>query len=242
MGRTPLFRNITRLFRIAAAGNRRNLKTGDLLEQTQEAQFRYRQYQLSRREFLALAGAATGAALLPKRSDAAAKLKSTARIAIIGGGMAGISCATELARRGVNATLYEANGRRLGGRMWSSQQIPGKVIERGGEFIDSDNPLLLHYVKSLGLQLEDAYEIPGDGFYYLLGQRYAAAEIVAEIRQFASRIEPDQKKIGEPTFFSYSANEKQLDHVDLATYLDHHAHDLPLARTVLDLACNIEFG
>jgi monoamine oxidase len=242
MGRTKLFRNITRAFRIADTANRHHLRTDDLLEKIEEAQYQYQQQQFSRRQFLALTGSAAGAALIAQPAYAISKLTSGVRIAIIGGGTAGIVCASELAKHGHSATIYEANSKRLGGRMWSSHRIPGKVIERGGEFIDSDNPLLLSYVKSLGLHLEDVNDIPGAGFYFINGKQYSEAEIVNEIRVFAKRIHPDQTKIKEPTFFKHNAHEAKLDFTDLATYLDRHARDLPLARTILDLACNIEYG
>src|SRR6185369_965427 len=68
---------------------------------------------LSRRRFLAGSGAAAAALLAPRVVHAAA---ASPRIAIVGGGIAGLSCALELADHGLASTVYEANGR-LGGRM-----------------------------------------------------------------------------------------------------------------------------
>jgi 2,4-dienoyl-CoA reductase (NADPH2) len=48
------------------------------------------------------------------------------RIAVVGGGVAGLICAIEAARRGHGVTLFEADGR-LGGQMNLAARIPGKA-------------------------------------------------------------------------------------------------------------------
>lgn len=47
------------------------------------------------------------------------------KVAVIGGGMAGLSCATTAAHRGHNVTLYEAQNR-IGGQFNMARVIPGK--------------------------------------------------------------------------------------------------------------------
>ncbi|HEY9380043.1 MAG TPA: FAD-dependent oxidoreductase, partial [Burkholderiales bacterium] len=67
----------------------------------------------SRRRFVQGLAAMTAAAATP--GWAAAVMQSAPRIAIVGGGLAGLSCAYELRKRKIDATVYEAS-ERLGGR------------------------------------------------------------------------------------------------------------------------------
>ena len=59
-------------------------------------------------------------------SFASAPAPAPRRIAVIGGGMAGLAAAREAARRGHGVTVFEA-GPRLGGQMMLAAQVPGKA-------------------------------------------------------------------------------------------------------------------
>ena len=73
------------------------------------------------------------------------------RIAVVGGGPAGMSCASVCAQRGHQVTLFEAGGE-LGGQFNMAKQIPGKeefyetirYFKRQLEVKDSSNLLLGH--------------------------------------------------------------------------------------------------
>ncbi|MEW5755598.1 MAG: NAD(P)-binding protein, partial [Pseudomonadota bacterium] len=110
MARSPLLNQLKRTIRIARFADKHKTSTKQALERAQEAEYQYQQYKLSRRAFLALAGtsAAIGATMLAQPTRALAKISSGVRIAIIGGGTAGIVCAEQLARKGISATIYEA--------------------------------------------------------------------------------------------------------------------------------------
>ncbi|MEZ4470486.1 MAG: NAD(P)/FAD-dependent oxidoreductase [bacterium] len=88
----------------------------------------------------------------------------TPRIAIVGGGMAGLHCAHRLKAAGVASVVYEAQTR-VGGRMWTSRdRLPdGLLFEIGGELIDSNHATLWALSEELGLTLDDrwAVETPG---------------------------------------------------------------------------------
>ena len=78
------------------------------------------------------------------------------RVAVIGGGLAGLSAAWYLTRCGVNVTLYEATGR-VGGRVRTNRELaPGKHCEDGAELIGENHPLWNIYAATLGLTLEEA--------------------------------------------------------------------------------------
>lgn len=78
------------------------------------------------------------------------------RIAIVGGGIAGVLCAHRLAQAGVAFTLYEAADR-LGGRMFTGRDLypEGQVCELGGELIDTNHATLWALAEELELQLDD---------------------------------------------------------------------------------------
>jgi monoamine oxidase len=58
------------------------------------------------------------------------------RVAVIGAGLAGLACTVDLARAGVDVTVFEAHDR-VGGRAWSQCMPDGARFERGGEFIEA---------------------------------------------------------------------------------------------------------
>ncbi|HEY7150188.1 MAG TPA: NAD(P)/FAD-dependent oxidoreductase [Solirubrobacterales bacterium] len=77
-------------------------------------------------------------------------------MAIVGAGLAGLTCAYRLRQRGVTATVYEANPARVGGRCWTAREFGAQQVgEHGGEFIDSDHRRMRSLVRELGLRLED---------------------------------------------------------------------------------------
>ena len=67
----------------------------------------------TRRALLAGSGTALATLALPRATRAA----DASRIAIVGGGIAGLTCALRLADQGIASTVYEASGR-VGGRIW----------------------------------------------------------------------------------------------------------------------------
>jgi uncharacterized protein with NAD-binding domain and iron-sulfur cluster len=87
------------------------------------------QYDVSRREFLRDAGATVAAAgLLGAPALASAKQRKNGRtVAILGGGMAGLTAAHELIERGFEVTVYERNA--LGGK---ARSIPVPRTAAGG--------------------------------------------------------------------------------------------------------------
>ncbi len=75
------------------------------------------------------------------------------KVVILGAGLAGLTAAYHLARRGVKVTVLEARDR-LGGRVLTVFDSHGKVIGEGGaEFIDTHHRRLLRYLRYFGLTL-----------------------------------------------------------------------------------------
>src|SRR5579862_8058463 len=76
------------------------------------------------------------------------------RIAIVGCGAAGITCAYRLHQAGIAATVYEANSR-IGGRTWTLRGFfaGGQRAEHGGQLIASSHRAVRELCQELGLQL-----------------------------------------------------------------------------------------
>src|SRR5512147_552735 len=101
MARTPLLRSIFDLARDATASKSTGIPVDELRE-IRAAR------KLSRRRFLG--GAAAGAAVLalPGRARAGT---GQPKVTIVGGGIAGLTCALTLRDHGFASTVYEASGR-----------------------------------------------------------------------------------------------------------------------------------
>ncbi len=246
MARTQIFSQVARALRIARFCHVKNVSTREGIERVAELEHA-RHYRLSRRQFLMGAGATmTGLALgtLPLVRHVQAKRISGARIAIVGGGLAGLACAYELQRRGVLATVYEGNPNRIGGRCHSDRvTFPGQVAELGGEMIDNLGKTMLRYAQEFNLTREDYNKELGDSSYYFFNQRYRETEVVEECRELAARMRRDWISLSnQPTCFSHTEADVALDHTDLATYLDTRAAGLPLIRAVFEQAYIAEYG
>lgn len=68
---------------------------------------------------------------------------------VVGAGVAGLTAAFELKRRGIDVTVLEARDR-VGGRTWSGV-LDGAEVDWGGEWIGSGQPRVYALVKELGL-------------------------------------------------------------------------------------------
>lgn len=162
-------------------------------------------------------------------------------IAVVGAGLAGLSCAFELARNGVNAKVFEASGR-VGGRCFSLRgHFPGQVAERGAEFIGNSHHTMLGYARAFGLQLEDASMLPGASYYHFDGRTYSEAQVVEEYRAFSASMQQDLAAIGSPTADRHSETDALFDLMSLDDYLQLNGAG-GLLRKVIGAAYSAEYG
>ena len=92
-----------------------------LAQRIEEAYAEVVEQRTTRRGLLkktAVAGAAVAGASTMGRFAKAAYGASAPRIAIVGAGLAGLTCGYRLKQAGLNAQIYEASSR-VGGRCWS---------------------------------------------------------------------------------------------------------------------------
>jgi monoamine oxidase len=104
------------------------------------------------------------------------------RVAILGAGLAGLTCCWRLAQRGIRATVYEARDR-VGGRVITGRDLfpalPGLTSELGAEWIDTADDELWRLARELGLTLNDSWEEFDLADTYVFGGRRIPLRSVA---------------------------------------------------------------
>ena len=242
MAHTPLFDKLAHAVRVAGE----SVTTGRPVDAILEQQALER---MSRREFLQ-AGAMAGAVLtgLP---DVVRRFRVIAapRVAIVGAGLAGLTCAYRLRQAGVIATVYEGNTR-LGGRCWTIRGAfnQGQIAEHGGELIDQSHKEIRSLAQELGLSLDNLLAAEQNGtepFYYFDGQRQTFAETTDAVKQIWQVMHADLSAASYPTTYnSFTAAGYALDHLSILDWINSRVpggHDSPLGQ-LLDVAYNIEYG
>jgi monoamine oxidase len=127
---------------------------------------------LTRRQALVL-GAAAGLAACATAKTPGSTGPRAGKIAIVGGGTAGLTAAYRLAQAGADVALYEAQPR-FGGRMLTKRNFnaDGMFCELGGELVDTGHKELIDLANELGVGVQrlvpenapslDVYDIGGE--------------------------------------------------------------------------------
>ncbi len=236
MARTPLLHTLRKLMRAAHAA-----RAASVAAPRQTAEL-----PVTRRNFLAGVGALTATAAWPGVARASAR---DARIAIVGGGIAGLTCALTLADRGIRATVYEASGR-VGGRMYSNTAYwnDGQVSEWCGELIDSGHKTMQRLARRFGLVLDNLLEaqpVPSEDTYYFFGRYYPKAQADRDFAVLADAVLADLAAAGYPTTFdAFTPAGQVLDQMSIYDWIETRVpggHTSALGQ-VLDVAYATEYG
>jgi monoamine oxidase len=210
----------------------------------------------TRREFLRRAGvigaaAAVGPALLARPARAA----TSPRIAIVGGGIAGMNAALTLASSGIASTVFESSGR-IGGRMHSDSPLvgggdnyfQGQVAEYCGELIDSNHKTILTLAKQFNLNVVDVLQAEPNGStetYYFLGGYYPYSQASSDFQPVHNTLQGQVQAASYPTLYnSYTQAGYNLDQMSLYAWIDQYVpggHNSDFGR-LLDSAYNQEYG
>ncbi|RFU84013.1 FAD-dependent oxidoreductase [Streptomyces triticagri] len=97
------------------------------------------------------------------------------RVAVVGGGISGLACAHELARRGLDVTVYE-RGERPGGRIRTHRFWDGTHGELGAMRLPANHHTTLHYVRRFGLATRPFVNANPDAWLHLRGSRVRARD------------------------------------------------------------------
>ncbi|MFO1418559.1 MAG: FAD-dependent oxidoreductase [Methylotetracoccus sp.] len=222
MARTPIADSLRRLFSEHLAARRTGLPL-DVIRECRSAQADQRHaHGISRRDFLIGSAAAALTAPLPRPAVSAT---AAPRIAIVGGGIAGLACALQLADQGVAATVYEAAGR-VGGRMFSNNTgywDQGQISEWGGELIDTDHRTIRRLAKRFRLRLDDvlAAEPAGaEDTYYFNGDYYTRTDADRDFAEILDAVIADVKSAPFPTTYdSFTPAGQQLDRMTIRQWI-----------------------
>jgi monoamine oxidase len=241
MARTQLFGRLQRAASVAAEAATRNVSTDQVLAEHGER-------RLNRRDLLKLAGAtglAAGLSTLGARPAGAA----TARIVVVGAGLAGLTCAYRLKQAGYAATVYEASDR-VGGRCWTIRGVfaEGQLAEHGGELIDQGHTAIRQLAQELGLTLDNLLAAEANGtepFYYFDRAPYSFAQATNDLKQIYQVLHRDVSEASYPTLYNlYTQRGYELDHMSVLDWINQNVPGGIRSRLgqLLDIAYNIEYG
>ena len=242
MARTPLLRRFEALAEDFAEAER----TGETVDAVQAR-------RLTRRDFLKATGATIGAAAFsgPVSALAAATKSATTqgRIAIIGGGIAGLNAALTLQDAGITSTVYEASNR-VGGRMHSDTTtwMNGQTTEHCGELIDTKHKTILGLTTRFNIPTVDLIAdqpIHSTDTDFFFGQYYTETQANIDFGPVWNAVKGDLVEAPFPTLFnSFTQHGFDLDHLSLFDWIETRVpggHASSMGQ-LLDVAYNIEFG
>jgi monoamine oxidase len=204
---------------------------------------------MSRREFVRTISAATAGLALPVSLFGARQIATSARVVVVGAGLAGLTCAYRLQRSGIIATVYEANTR-LGGRCWTRRDdfAHGHIAEHGGELIDQGHTTIRQFAQELGLPLDNLLAAEPNSstiFAYFDGVAYSYRDVVHDLKEIWQPLHRDLIEARFPTLYnSYTPRAAQLDQMSVSDWISQTVPGglgSPLGQ-LLEVAYTIEYG
>lgn len=243
MARTPLMNRLRTLLRDARLARRLQVDVAAIRERRKVLQER----AFTRRDALRSAAAGAVALAVPRGLLAAGGVKP--RIAVVGGGMAGLAAALELADRGLPSTIYEMSAR-VGGRVFSRTDgyFGGQTIEWGGELIDTGHKTMRKLAKRFGLDLVNLFAAEpnqSEDVHHFGGAYYSEDEAVADFLAIADLVDADLDAAGYPTTFdAFSSAAAALDSLSVHDWIESRVpggHGSNFGK-LLDVAYNGEYS
>ena len=207
------------------------------------------QTRLTRRRFLAGAGAAAASLSVAGRLARPAFGAGSPTIVVVGAGLAGLTCAYRLKQQGLNAQVYEASGR-IGGRCYTGRGAfaDGQIYEHGGELIDDNHLAVKQLAQELGLDLDDLKQAEVNGTEQLgwfFGSPYTFAQMTDDLKVIWQQLHKDVSAASYPTLYdSYTQRGWELDHMSIHDWIAAYVpggYSSQLGQ-MLDVAYNIEYG
>ncbi|MBT2444026.1 FAD-dependent oxidoreductase [Streptomyces sp. ISL-36] len=177
------------------------------------------------------------------------KAKGTARIAVVGAGISGLTAALTLQDAGLAPTLYEANPSRVGGRMWTQRDhwTYGQTSEIGGELIDTGHKKILELCRRFGLAVEDFLGGGPQGAEEVLwfnGTYYPRHQADEDFKAVYQALRRDLSEAGEVMWNQTTPTGTALDNMSIYEWIESRVpggHTSPLGRFI-DVAYNVEYG
>src|SRR5438067_7254096 len=172
-----------------------------------------------------------GSAYLADRAHAA-RGGTTARIAIVGGGIAGLTAALTLQDKGVFADVYEASGR-LGGRMHSDWTefgtnfwANGQQAELCGELIDTNHKTILQLAQRFSLPTVDLLGAQPNGTedtFWIFGADYPYAQASNDFQAVHNTLQGQVQATSYPTLYnSFTPAGQFFDNLSLYDWIENY--------------------
>lgn len=175
----------------------------------------------SRRKFIRNAAlAAAGTVLVPPFIQAM-PLETAHKIAIIGGGIAGLNAAWQLKKLGIEATIYEASDR-TGGRMFTMTGYFGEGLttDIGGEFVDLTHKDIIGLVEELGLDFWDLRKDTLEPMvFHFGGQRLTEADLSKALEPYVLQMVKDIESLPEERSYATAEAFRHLDNQSILAYI-----------------------
>jgi monoamine oxidase len=248
MARTPLANLLQEAARIADTSTRLDLPVERVLHK-----------RIRRREVLR-GGAALGLASVASLAVGPSRARAAAapRIAVIGAGLAGLTCAYRLKQAGYAATVYEASDR-VGGRCWTIRGVfdDAQIAEHGGELIDQGHTAMRGLARELGFKLDNLLTAQPNGtedFFWFDNEPYSFADATDDLKAIWQQLHSDVSAASYPTLYNlYTKRGWELDQMSIVDYIKAY---VPASKKgydvgpgmqsklgqLLDIAYTIEYG
>ena len=245
MPRSRLLSIIQRIAKDRQIAAHKNVSLETVAEWRAEEAGQRRRSGFTRREILAGGAAAAATMMLPRCSRAATQ----PTIAIVGGGIAGLSCALQLADNGLASTVYEANFR-LGGRMHTNFSYfnEGQTSEWCGELIDTNHKTIRTLAKRFGLDVVDIKAAEPNGSedtFYFFGQYYSRDQANNDFQAVHHELSDTLQAARYPTTYNNSTpGGRALDNTSVYGWIEQHVpggHSSPMGA-LLDVAYTEEYA
>ncbi|QIG78478.1 flavin monoamine oxidase family protein [Stakelama tenebrarum] len=162
------------------------------------------------------------------------------RVAIVGGGMAGLSALHRLTGEGIDARLYEAS-RRIGGRIHTQRGEGGDpTFEVGGQLVNTDHGDMHALLREFGIALIDRKAGTHKTLVIANGKPLSQDRLVAGLGPIAAQIGADADRLDA----DYAGQAPRIDRLSIAQYLDLHADLMPepWVRRLLEATSRSEYG
>ena len=252
MPRTPLLRALRRLADDVRTADRLGIPVDKLQGRRAEAAA-YDRGEFLKKAGVAGAGVIAGSAYFADHARAA-KGGTNARIAIIGGGIAGLAAALTLQDQGVYADVYESSGR-IGGRMHSDWTEfghnfwdNGQQAELCGELIDSGHKTIQALANRFKLPMVDLIKAQPSGTQdtnWIFGANYTDAQAAADFKPVNAILTKQINAAGYPTLYNSSTPIGQmLDQMSIHDWIANYVPGGLSSKlgTLLNSAYNEEYG
>jgi len=250
VSRTPLFDSLRRAMRIAAMAERRTPgrpPLDELIDMGLTRRRFLRDSSLATAGLLLGAGCSSSSSSTPDQPQGAPPVTgANARIAIVGGGMAGLNTAYKLQKAGLTAKIFEGADR-TGGRMFTATNLlaDGITTELGGEFIDSTHEEMLALMNEFALERLDTqapeYASLKPETYFINGRHYTQAQAARAFVPLAAKILADYDSLGDVVDYANEGGGTKFDKMSVAQYFDTIGATGWL-RELLDIAYVTEYG